>query len=252
MAKKQTLEEACENLFKAALAYPGAYEENPWGERVAKVNGKVFLFSGMWKGNMNFSVKLPQSKEEALSRPHATPTGYGLGKSGWVSFSIPTVAEIPKEAEAWLEESYRTVAPKKLSKLIGTAEAAPAPKKKAARKSVTLSLLGADQARLKRAVESLSQHGFDVKSGTLDDDSIASVVERAPRVVVIDLGRLASEALEIVAILRQEIPKSAIVLSGVRDAAMERKAKKLEGLAGTSRLPPGDPAFAGELEQLLT
>ena len=47
-------------LRKYALSFPEAYEEFPWGERVAKVNKKVFVF------------------------------------------------------EAWIEESYRAIAPKKL------------------------------------------------------------------------------------------------------------------------------------------
>ena len=29
-----------------ALSYPGAHEEFPWGERVVKVKGKVFVFLG--------------------------------------------------------------------------------------------------------------------------------------------------------------------------------------------------------------
>lgn len=29
-----------------ALDYPGAHEDFPWGERVVKVKGKVFLFLG--------------------------------------------------------------------------------------------------------------------------------------------------------------------------------------------------------------
>jgi hypothetical protein len=31
-------------LRKAALAYPEAYEELPWGDHAIKVNGKSFVF----------------------------------------------------------------------------------------------------------------------------------------------------------------------------------------------------------------
>ena len=73
-------------LREIALAYPGAREEFPWGERVVKVGKKVFVFMGMPDGGgLGLSVKLPNSGTMALMFPFATPTGYGLGKSGWVS-----------------------------------------------------------------------------------------------------------------------------------------------------------------------
>jgi hypothetical protein len=63
--------------------------------------------------------------------PFATPTGYGLGKSGWVSASFPKGQRPPMEMlRQWVDESYRAVAPKKLVAQIGAAPA----KKAAARK----------------------------------------------------------------------------------------------------------------------
>src|ERR1700737_3184461 len=59
-------------LREFALGFPGATEDFPWGERVAKVNGKVFVFLGIDPvpgGNMGLSVKLPISREEALDLP---------------------------------------------------------------------------------------------------------------------------------------------------------------------------------------
>ena len=43
--------------------------------------------------------------------------GYGLGKSGWVSFS-PSDEAIPSldQLKEWVEESYRAQAPKRLVK----------------------------------------------------------------------------------------------------------------------------------------
>src|SRR6476620_5271248 len=69
-----------------ALRFPGAREEFPWGDRVVKVGKKVFVFMGTTEdGGFGLSVKLPASGPMALLLPFATPTGYGLGKSGWVS-----------------------------------------------------------------------------------------------------------------------------------------------------------------------
>jgi predicted DNA-binding protein (MmcQ/YjbR family) len=101
-----------------ALSMPGATEDFPWGERVAKVKGKVFVFLGtdpVPGGGMGFSVKLPVSAEEALDLPFTEPTGYGLGKSGWVTARFEPKDAPPVEIlEGWILESYRAVAPKKL------------------------------------------------------------------------------------------------------------------------------------------
>ena len=97
-----------------ALSYPGATEEFPWGERVAKVKGKVFVFLGR-DDPFGISVKLPESRLMALGLPFATPTGYGLGKSGWITAQFTSREKPPLDLlKAWIDESYRAVAPKKL------------------------------------------------------------------------------------------------------------------------------------------
>jgi predicted DNA-binding protein (MmcQ/YjbR family) len=103
-------------LRDLALGYPGAHEEFPWGERVIKVKGKVFLFLGHAEDEeLHLSVKLPASNGMALLLPFAAPTGYGLGKSGWVSARFPPRARVPVDMlRQWIDESYRAVAPKKL------------------------------------------------------------------------------------------------------------------------------------------
>jgi hypothetical protein len=60
------------------------------------------------------TVKLVESHESALAVPGASPTRYGLGRSGWVD--IPIRADGPPAAVLtdWVEESYRMVAPKRL------------------------------------------------------------------------------------------------------------------------------------------
>jgi predicted DNA-binding protein (MmcQ/YjbR family) len=102
-----------------ALGLPGAAEEFPWGESVAKVGKKVFVFLGVDDGSypLGLTVKLTDdtAHAHALTAPGAEPAGYGLGKSGWVS--IPLEREGAPSAELlcdWVEESYRTIAPKRL------------------------------------------------------------------------------------------------------------------------------------------
>jgi predicted DNA-binding protein (MmcQ/YjbR family) len=98
-----------------ALAYPGAHEEFPWGERVIKVKGKVFVFLGRDEDGLGLSVKLPQSRLMALDLPFTSPTAYGLGKAGWVSAQFGAKDKPPLDVlKAWIDESYRAVAPKRM------------------------------------------------------------------------------------------------------------------------------------------
>lgn len=80
-----------------------------------KVRGKVFVFMGMGDEGLGFSVKLPQSGEVALALPFASPTRYGLGRSGWVTMRFAPKAKPPLDLlRDWIDESYRAVAPKTL------------------------------------------------------------------------------------------------------------------------------------------
>jgi predicted DNA-binding protein (MmcQ/YjbR family) len=99
-----------------ALTFPGAVEEHPWGETATKVNKKVFAFFGVRDGGLAMSVKLARSAEIALTLPFASPTRYGLGKSGWVTAEFTVKEKPPVDLlRAWIDESYRAVAPKKLA-----------------------------------------------------------------------------------------------------------------------------------------
>jgi predicted DNA-binding protein (MmcQ/YjbR family) len=102
-------------LRKLALAYPEAYEELPSGHHAIKVKGKSFLFLAADRETFSLSAKLPSSGDVAVKPPFASPTEYGLGRSGWVTARIPRAAKIPvKTLELWIEESYRAIAPKRL------------------------------------------------------------------------------------------------------------------------------------------
>jgi predicted DNA-binding protein (MmcQ/YjbR family) len=122
-------------LREAGMAYPEVTEDFPWGHRTLKVKGKAFVFLALTGEGLSISVKLPQSNSAALMMPFATPTGYGLGKSGWVSALFGARDTPPLELlRQWLAESYRAVAPKKLAARLDAGKEAPAPAKKAAAK----------------------------------------------------------------------------------------------------------------------
>ena len=116
MLKKPKPGSAEAALRSHALSYPEAHEDFPWGERVVKVRGKVFVFLGRPQdGGLSLSVKLPGSASFALGLPFASPTGYGLGKSGWVTARFGPREKPPVELlRHWIDESYRAVAPRKL------------------------------------------------------------------------------------------------------------------------------------------
>ena len=98
-----------------ALGLPGAYEDHPWGEDVAKVKSKVFVFLGIdGASEPAMTLKLRESHEQALAIPGVAPTGYGLGRSGWVTVPFRDTTPPLDVLKDWVEESYRLVAPKML------------------------------------------------------------------------------------------------------------------------------------------
>ncbi|MFT7678640.1 MAG: putative DNA-binding protein (MmcQ/YjbR family) [Planctomycetota bacterium] len=106
-----------ENLRAYAMTFPEAWEDHPWGEIAFKVRKKIFFFLGSSGDGLSLSLKLPESSQEVLLLPFTEPTGYGLGKSGWVSAKweakqAPAITTIKR----WIDESYRAVAPKTLVK----------------------------------------------------------------------------------------------------------------------------------------
>src|SRR5579871_2686577 len=109
------LRTAFRTLRARALAYPETREDLPWGESAIKVKGKTFVFMRCESNLLALSVKLSERHEFALEYPFASPTRYGLGKSGWVSCRFEGKAKPPLDVLfAWMDESYRTIAPKRL------------------------------------------------------------------------------------------------------------------------------------------
>lgn len=109
--------EAAEAIRQVALGYPETHEDHPWGESAFKVKKKSFIFMSVGASGLGFTVKLPESGDFALSLPFVQPTGYGLGRSGWVSAKFGPEVDPPLEMLCeWLDESYRAVAPKALVK----------------------------------------------------------------------------------------------------------------------------------------
>lgn len=98
-------------IRERALSYPETAETFPWGEHAFKVKGKTFVFLRADADETSFSVKLSTSRQAALALPGSEPTHYGMGAKGWVTLR-PTSKSSLKTLYAFIDESYRAVAPK--------------------------------------------------------------------------------------------------------------------------------------------
>jgi predicted DNA-binding protein (MmcQ/YjbR family) len=105
-------------IRKHALSYPQTREDFPWGESAFKVKDKTFVFMSDGDEGPSFSVKLPSSRDLALSLAGSEPTHYGLGSKGWVTIR-PTARTSPELLRFLVDESYRSVAPKKIVATLG-------------------------------------------------------------------------------------------------------------------------------------
>jgi predicted DNA-binding protein (MmcQ/YjbR family) len=90
------------------------------GEPTFRVNGKSFVFAH--PEFTSITVKLPKEEATAVvaTDPSVTPTGYGLGRHGWVSVALPPrpTAARWQQVEEWVRTSYTLVAPKRLARLV--------------------------------------------------------------------------------------------------------------------------------------
>lgn len=90
------------------------------GQPTFRVRGKNFVFTD--KGATGMSVKLPKEEATAViaTDPGAEPTGYGLGRHGWVSIVVGDAAGDDRweEIEEWVRTSFTLVAPKGLARVV--------------------------------------------------------------------------------------------------------------------------------------
>lgn len=97
------------------------------GEPTFRVHGKNFVFTNSEATSL--TVKLPREEAAAVvaGDPLVEPTGYGLGRHGWVSVTIAgrTSRGRWQEIEEWIRTSYVLVAPKRLAQRV-VAEDTPA------------------------------------------------------------------------------------------------------------------------------
>ena len=98
------------------LGLPGTHSKSPWPEHDdIAVKDKTVAFMSVAGQPLSVTCKLPVTRLEVLKQPFAQPTGYGLGKSGWVTMKFDADTKPPLDLlKRCVLESYRAVAPKKL------------------------------------------------------------------------------------------------------------------------------------------
>jgi hypothetical protein len=107
-------------LRSFALALPDVVEGvacrgTPLEKRNFKVGGKAFLFLGSKEGGFDVMLKLGESLPAATKLAGKEPGRYKVGAHGWVTAAFrKDEAPPPDRLEAWIGESYRVNAGKKL------------------------------------------------------------------------------------------------------------------------------------------
>ena len=118
-----TIDHWHETLRTHGLAFPEVTEDHPWGHCALKVRAKTFCWLNKDDDALSATVKLPVSRDFAEMFDWTEPTGYGLGRSGWITARFSREDEPDLDLlKRWMAESYRAVAPKKLAALISREE----------------------------------------------------------------------------------------------------------------------------------
>lgn len=90
------------------------------GEPTFRVRNKNFVFAN--QAATELSLKLDKEEAVAVIATDETvfPTGYGLGRHGWISFSVRQRCSAARwqEITEWVRTSYTLVAPKTLAKIV--------------------------------------------------------------------------------------------------------------------------------------
>lgn len=90
------------------------------GEPTFRVRNKNFVFANKDATGLSFKLDKDEARAVVASDDNAVPTGYGLGRHGWVSVSVRQRCSAAKweEVTEWVRTSYTMVAPKKLARIV--------------------------------------------------------------------------------------------------------------------------------------
>jgi predicted DNA-binding protein (MmcQ/YjbR family) len=107
---------ALARLRKLCLSLAGAYEEETWGQATFRVQRKIFAVTSTHGERTTVSLKAEPGEQQALlavGDPYYFPPY--LGHKGWIGVDLRSGLVDWDEVAELLTDSYRLVAPKRLS-----------------------------------------------------------------------------------------------------------------------------------------
>lgn len=106
-----------DRLRRICLALPETYEEETWGEATFRVRKKIFCMAGGHDpAKPSASLKATREDQQALlaeGEPFFLPAY--VGHKGWIGVDLRSRRVDWTEMEELITDSYRLVAPKRLS-----------------------------------------------------------------------------------------------------------------------------------------
>jgi predicted DNA-binding protein (MmcQ/YjbR family) len=110
-----------DRLRRICLALPEAYEEETWGAATFRVRKKIFCMAGGHdRSRPSVSLKAAREDQQALlaqGPPYFLPAY--VGSKGWIGIDLTDARTDWAELEELVTESYRLIAPKRLSGRLG-------------------------------------------------------------------------------------------------------------------------------------
>jgi predicted DNA-binding protein (MmcQ/YjbR family) len=92
-----------------------------WGDHPTfRVRNKNFVFCDAEAEHLSLKLSHEEAAAVVATDPSAEPAGYGLGRHGWISVSVPANAGDARwqEITEWVRTSYTLVAPKTLARAV--------------------------------------------------------------------------------------------------------------------------------------
>jgi predicted DNA-binding protein (MmcQ/YjbR family) len=102
---------ALEKLRRICLSLPNTKETLSWGSPHFRVGDKIFCGIGDEKGRLAIGFKLEMDHADAVIQDPRFWRAPFVGRYGWVSMGV-TPKMNWKQVKAFVEESYRLIAPK--------------------------------------------------------------------------------------------------------------------------------------------
>lgn len=92
-----------------------------WGGHPSfRVRGKNFVFCNLEGTSLSLKLSKDEAQAVVATDPTTQPTGYGLGRHGWIDCTLASNADEPRWGivEEWILTSYCLLAPKTLAQQV--------------------------------------------------------------------------------------------------------------------------------------